>query len=102
MSSNRLFTPIAAGVVAGVFVVFAAIGGSVTSDNATVAKADRFAGIGDTLCASQSQPNLSSECLAWSENEIAEGTGRYVTVASSDAETGITTLNRIEATSEAF
>ena len=81
---------------------FAAVGGSVTGDGAAAAKTDRFAGIGDTLCASQQGEDMSSECLAWSEDEMTDGAMHYVTVASSDAEAGMTTLNRIKATDEAF
>ena len=102
MSTNRLFTPIAATVVAGIFVAFAAVGGSVTGGGAAVAKADRFVGIGDTLCANQQAQSMSNECMAWSENEMTDGAVRYVTVASSDLEAGITTLNRVKATNEAF
>ena len=99
---RRILTPAVASVLAGLVVTLGTVGGSMTGDRAAEAKTDRFAGIGDTLCASQEWPNISNECLAWSEGEIIDGAVRYVTLASTDQEAGVTTLARVPASDEAY
>lgn len=96
-ADRRLLTPVAGTLLAGVMVAAATLGGSVApSEPAT--KGDRFAVIGDSLCAGQVWPNLTSECLAWSEGEAAPV--RFVTMASHDADRSVTTLLRIPAAIE--
>ncbi len=99
-TNRRLLTPVAASVLAGLVVAVATIG-SVSGDRAAT-KTDRFATAADSLCAGQYGPARSSECLAWSQGEMTEGTVRYVTLTSTDADAGVTTLTRVQATDEAF
>lgn len=101
-TNRRILTPITVSAVAGLVVAVATLGGSMTADRAQAVKADRFAGIGDTFCANQEWPNISSACLAWSEGEITEGAVRYVTVASTDFDAGITTLARVTPADEGY
>jgi hypothetical protein len=101
-ADRRILTPVAASVLAGLVVAVATLGGSLHGERAA-AKADRFTSIGDTLCAGQEWPNISNECLAWSEGEIIEASAvRYVTLAATDHAAGLTTLTRVKAADEAY
>ena len=93
-ADRRILTPIVATLIAGGIVGAATIGGTVAGD-APAVKTDRFAMVGDNLCKNQSWPNLSQECLAWSEGEPTDGHVRFVTISSNDSAHGVTTLTRI-------
>ncbi|UOM33927.1 hypothetical protein [Acuticoccus sp. I52.16.1] len=93
-ANRRLLTPIAGTAIAGVMIAAATLGGSM-SHGAAAPKSDRFAVVGDSLCAGQAWPNLTSECLAWSEGESNASPVRFVTMASHDKSSQITTLHRV-------
>jgi len=93
-SDRRLLTPITATLVAGAIVGIATLGGTFAGNQATAIKADRFAMVGDELCEGQSWPNLTPECLTWAEGE-SSGPVRFVTMATTDASAGTTTLTRV-------
>lgn len=94
-ADRRILTPIAATLAGALIVGAATLGGTLAGDHVVTAKADRFAVIGDELCADQVWPNLTPECLAWSEGEPIEGQVRFVTVHDTDATTMTTTLTRV-------
>ncbi|RAH98967.1 hypothetical protein DLJ53_25400 [Acuticoccus sediminis] len=93
---RRLLTPIAGTAIAGIMIAAATLGGSMSQSTAAT-KTDRFAVVGDSLCAGQAWPNLSSECLAWADGDETGGPVRFVTVASHDKTRQVTTLNRMPA-----
>lgn len=93
-ANRRLLTPIAATAIAGFMIAAATVGGTM-SEGAAAPKSDRFAVVGDSLCAGQAWPNLTSECLAWSEGETSAAPVRYVTLASHDKSQQMTTLHRV-------
>ena len=93
-ANRRLLTPIAGTAIAGVMIAAATLGGSM-SHGAAAPKSDRFAVVGDSLCAGQAWPNLTSECLAWSEGEGSSSPVRFVTIASHDVPGRVTTLERV-------
>lgn len=93
MNANRLLAPIAATLVAAGIVAAATIGGDVAAKDQPAQKGDRFAIVSETLCAGQSWPNLSEDCLAWTDGS-AHTAVRFVTMASHDAERGETVLTR--------
>ncbi|MBJ3775115.1 hypothetical protein [Acuticoccus mangrovi] len=95
-ADRRILTPITASIVAGVLVAAATLGGSMASD-APARKGDRFKIVSDTLCANQSWPNITSECLAWSEGEASSQHVRFITIADHDAVRGVSTLTRVSA-----
>ncbi len=95
-ADRRIFTPAAASVLAGLVVAVATLGGTISGEQAAP-KADRFSVIGDSLCAGQDWPNITAECLAWSEGDAMPGAVRYVTMVDTDHEAGMTTLTRIPA-----
>ncbi|WP_108663116.1 hypothetical protein [Acuticoccus kandeliae] len=94
-AKNRILSPVTATIIAGVVVAAATLGGSFASD-APATKGDRFKVMGDNLCAGQAWPNLSAECLAWSQGETTPQTVRYVTIANHDRDNGVTTLARVQ------
>lgn len=100
-ADRRILTPAAASIVAGLVVAVATLGGTIAGDGAAP-KADRFATMGDILCANEVWPNLSAQCLAWSEGELVEGSVRFVTLASTNAVAGTTTLTRVAEETEAY
>ncbi len=93
-SDRRLLTPITATIVAGAIVGIATLGGTFAGDQAAAAKVDRFAMVSDELCEGQSWPNLTPECLSWAEGE-ASGPVRFVTLANTDRDAGVTDLVRV-------
>lgn len=93
-ADRRILTPIAASLLAGAIVGAATLGGTLAGDHPAV-KTDRFAVIGDDLCKGQSWPNLTQECLAWSEGDTTEGRVRYVTLTQNDNAAGVTQLIRV-------
>lgn len=93
-SDRRILSPMSASVAAALLVGAATLGGSVSSDRPAV-KTDRFATLGDTLCAGQDWPNLSNECLAWTQGEVSNQSIRFVTVAENNIEASTTTLVRM-------
>jgi len=95
-ADRRLLTPIAGSLVAGVMIAAATLGGSVAQDRAAP-KGDRFAVVGDSLCGGQAWPNISAECLAWSEGAGNGSPVRFVTIASHTPSEGMTTLVRLPA-----
>lgn len=98
-ADRRLMTPVAGTFAAAILVAAATFGGSLATKSAA-AKSDRFAVMGDNLCAGQSWPNLTEECLAWSEGDPSAQPVRYVTFASTDVAAASTTLTRVRAASE--
>jgi hypothetical protein len=93
-ADRRILTPVAATLLGGIFVGVATLGGTLAGGSAaSVAKTDRFATIGDTLCAGQAWPNLTPECLAWVEGTPPTGV-RFITVANHDRAERTTTLTR--------
>ncbi|WP_075219125.1 hypothetical protein [Acuticoccus yangtzensis] len=92
-ADRRILTPIAGTVLAGFMIAAATLGGSMAEGTAAP-KSDRFAVVGDSLCAGQAWPNLSSECLAWSEGQAVASPVRFVTIASSDKSARVTKLER--------
>lgn len=95
-ADRRLLTPIAGSLVAGVMIAAATLGGSFADDRAAP-KGDRFAVVGDSLCGGQAWPNISAECLAWSEAQGGDSPVRFVTIASHIPSEGTTTLVRMPA-----
>lgn len=93
-TNRRILTPMVATIAAAFVVGAATLGGTFAADDAVNKKADRFALAGDSLCAGQTWPNLTPECLAWQEGEFMPGDVRFVTIASHDNDTGVTTLTR--------
>lgn len=93
-ADRRILSPMVATAAAALVVGAATLGGTFAADDAVAKKADRFALAGDTLCQNQSWPNLTPECLAWQKGEATEGSVRFVTIASHDATSGVTTLTR--------
>jgi hypothetical protein len=100
-TNRRLLTPVTASVVAAIVVGVATLGGAMTGDRAAP-KADRFAATDKALCAGQQWPNLTNECLAWSEGTDTAGSVRFVTVAATDADAGVTTLTRTRTDASSF
>ncbi|MEM7693794.1 MAG: hypothetical protein AAF318_05040 [Pseudomonadota bacterium] len=94
-TERRILTPIAATVAGALLVGVATLGGTLAGDDVVTPKADRFAVIGDELCAGQDWPNLTPECLAWSEGESIGGQVRFITVNDTDASARTTTLTRV-------
>ena len=93
-ADRRILTPVAASILAGFVVAAATLGGSMSSD-APAVKGDRFKVIGESLCANQEWPNISNECLVWSEGHSDDDAVRFVTLASQDGDAGVTTLTRV-------
>lgn len=93
-ADRRILTPIAATAVAGLMVAAATLGGSATGD-AAARKSDRFKVVGDSLCAGQAWPNLSAECVSWSEGGEAGSSVRFITIAQSDEGAATTVLARV-------
>lgn len=93
MNAHRILTPISVTALAGLVVGVATLGGTIAGETAAP-KADRFAVVGDSLCHGQEWPNITSECLAWSEGAPIPGTIRFVTLSTTDVEAGLTTLTR--------
>lgn len=99
-ADRRIFTPVAATLLGGVFVGIATLGGTLSGNAPAVsAKADRFATAGDSLCEGQSWPNLSPECLAWVEGTPL-GNVRFITLADHQRDAQKTTLTRIRDASD--
>ncbi|MCF3936643.1 hypothetical protein L1787_24940 [Acuticoccus sp. M5D2P5] len=93
-ADRRILSPITATVAAGFVVAAATLGGTFAADT-PAQKGDRFKVMGDNLCAGQAWPNLTSECLAWSQGETGVQHVRFVTMANSDRDNGTTTLARV-------
>lgn len=93
-ADRRILSPMVVTAAAAMMVGAATLGGSFAADDAVTKKSDRFALAADSLCAGQAWPNLTPECLAWQEGEFAPGNVRFVTIASHDETSGVTTLTR--------
>jgi len=94
-ADRRILTPIAAAVAGALIAGAAKLGGLLAVGEVAAPKADRFAVIGDELCAGQIWPNLTPACLAWSGGDAVGGRVRFVTVRNADAAAGTTTLTRV-------
>lgn len=93
-ADRRILTPVAATLLGGILVGVATLGGTLAeSATATGTKTDRFATMGDSLCAGQAWPNLSIECLAWVEGTPLTDV-RFITIAKQDRGERTTTLTR--------
>lgn len=93
-ADRRVLTPVTASIAAALLVGAATLGGSFAA-NEPATKGDRFAVMGDSLCDGQAWPNLTTECLAWSKGDTTDASVRFVTLAHSDTEAGVTTLTRV-------
>lgn len=96
----RLKSPTIATIGALAFIGAAAAGGTSTFTADTVAKkGDRFQIVSEELCSGQAWPNISAECVAWTNSAPdAKSVVRFITVQKSTPEHNFTELERVRVT----
>lgn len=94
-ADRKVLSSILATVAAAALVGVATLGGTfAASGDAATTKADRFTMASDSLCAGQTWPNLTDECIAFREGEGGNGV-RFVTMVRHDADMSTSTLSRV-------